>query len=65
LAIRLIVAALVVPEVAANTFDHNAFGWEMGWTARSIFLGHGFTSPFLPLTGPTALVPPIYPYIVA
>ena len=38
----------------------------MGWTARSIFLGQGFSSPFLPThTGPTALVPPIYPYLLA
>ena len=65
LVIRLLVVALVIPEVSAPTFDHNAFGWEMGWTARSIFLGRGFTSPFLPVTGPTALVPPIYPYLVA
>ncbi len=63
--LRMIVVALVVPEVSAVTFDHNAFGWEMGWTARSIFLGQGFSSPFLPVTGPTALVPPIYPYLLA
>jgi 4-amino-4-deoxy-L-arabinose transferase-like glycosyltransferase len=37
----------------------------MGWTARSIFLGNGFSSPFLPLTGSTALVPPLYPYLIA
>ena len=65
LVIRLIVVICVTPDVAANTFDHNEFGWEMGWTARSIALGHGFASPFLPLTGPTALVPPIYPYVIA
>ena len=63
--LRLIVVLCVTPDVAANTFDHNEFGWEMGWTARSIALGRGFGSPFLPFTGPTALVPPIYPYIIA
>ena len=52
-------------DVAAPSVDHNLFGWEMGWTARSIALGHGFGSPFLPLTGPTALVPPLYPYLLA
>lgn len=36
----------------------------MGWVARSLVLGHGFSSPFLPITGPTALVPPLYPYIL-
>jgi len=63
--IRLIVVAFVFRSVSAPTFDHNEFGWEMGWTARSIALGHGFSSPFLPITGPTALVPPLYPYLLA
>ena len=65
LVLRLIVVALAVPKIAALTLDHNAFGSEMGWTARSIALGHGFSSPFLPFTGPTALVPPVYPYVIA
>ena len=41
------------------------FGWEMGWTARSIAEGHGFSSPFFPHTGPTALVCPLYPELLA
>jgi 4-amino-4-deoxy-L-arabinose transferase-like glycosyltransferase len=65
LILRLIVALCVFHSVAAPTLDHNEFGWEMGWTARSITLGHGFGSPFLPWTGPTAIVPPIYPYLLA
>lgn len=55
-------------QVSSHTIDYNDFGWEsweMGWTARSIFLGQGFSSPFLPVTGPTALVPPLYPYLLA
>jgi 4-amino-4-deoxy-L-arabinose transferase-like glycosyltransferase len=51
--------------VAAPTVDHERFGWEVGWTARSVALGHGFGSPFLPWTGPTALVPPLYTYLLA
>jgi hypothetical protein len=62
---RLILVFFVFRNVAAPTLDHNEFGWEMGWTARSIFLGHGFGSPFLPITGPTALVPPLYPYLLS
>jgi 4-amino-4-deoxy-L-arabinose transferase-like glycosyltransferase len=62
---RLILVLLVFRHVASPSVDHNEFGWEMGWTARSIFLGHGFGSPFLPTTGPTALVPPLYPYLLA
>ena len=65
MALRLVVVACVFRIVAAPTIDHNEFGWEMGWTARSIVLGHGFSSPFLPFTGPTALVPPLYPYLIA
>jgi Dolichyl-phosphate-mannose-protein mannosyltransferase len=37
----------------------------MGWVARSLASGHGFNSPFLPTTGPTALVPPLFPYLLA
>jgi 4-amino-4-deoxy-L-arabinose transferase-like glycosyltransferase len=65
LAIRLVIVAIVFRDVSAPTLDHNEFGWEMGWTARSIALGRGFSSPFLPITGPTALVPPLYPYLLA
>jgi hypothetical protein len=65
LALRLIVVGFVFRIVAAPTIDHNEFGWEMGWVARSIALGKGFSSPFLPFTGPTALVPPLYPYLLA
>ena len=41
------------------------FGAEMGWTARSIATGRGFSSPFLPQTGPTALVCPLFPTLLA
>ena len=59
--------SFVVRDSTHNIHTTN-FGWEsweMGWTARSIFLGKGFSSPFLPITGPTALVPPLYPYVIA
>ena len=65
LSLRMIVVAAGFSDVAAPSADHNVFGWEMGWTARSIALGQGFSSPFLPVTGPTALVPPLYPYLLA
>ena len=67
-AIRMIVVAVLISNVSSHTINYNDFGWEsweMGWTARSIFLGQGFSSPFLPVTGPTALVPPLYPYLLA
>lgn len=65
LLLRLLVVLCVFRQVAAPTYDHNEFGWEMGWTARSIVLGRGFSSPFFPVTGPTALVPPLYVYLLA
>jgi 4-amino-4-deoxy-L-arabinose transferase-like glycosyltransferase len=65
LTIRLVVVLANYRDVAYGSSDFNLFGWEMGWTARSIFLGQGFSSPYQQLTGPTALVPPLYPYLLA
>ncbi len=44
--------------------DNFEFGWEMGRVARSIALGHGFSSPYEGDTGPTAWEPPLYPYLM-
>ncbi|MGB6192156.1 MAG: glycosyltransferase family 39 protein [Terracidiphilus sp.] len=45
--------------------DYFGFGWEMGRVALSLVQGHGFSSP-LPLpTGPTAMVGPVYPLLIA
>lgn len=63
--IRFIVVCCAFRGIADPVNTHAEFGFEMGWTARSIALGHGFSGPFQPLTGSTALVPPIYPYILA
>ena len=66
--IRLVVVATLLSHAPNHTIDYNDFGWEsweMGWVARSLFLGQGFSSPFLPISGPTALVPPLYPYLLA
>jgi hypothetical protein len=45
-----------------DVFD---FGWEMGSVARALATGHGFSSPCRIPSGPTALVPPVYPYLIA
>lgn len=42
-----------------------AFGYETGRIASAIAAGQGFSSPFPEPTGPTALVPPLYPYFLA
>ena len=65
LVIRLIVSAVMVPQFLDNYRDHWHFGWEMGRIARSICEGHGFSSPFFDPSGPTAMLPPAYPYLVA
>jgi len=63
--LRIAVVASSFLRIAAPSLDHGQFGAEMGWVARSLALGHGFSSPFFPSTGPTALVPPLFPYLLA
>jgi 4-amino-4-deoxy-L-arabinose transferase-like glycosyltransferase len=45
--------------------DYLAFGYEFGRVARSIAMGGGFSSPYYVPTGPTALLPPVYAYLLA
>lgn len=45
--------------------DHFYFGYETGRIARAIALGYGFSNPFDGITGPTAWLAPIYPYMAA
>ena len=63
--IRMIVVAMVFRSLPNPAEHYGDFGWELAWVARSIATGHGFGSPFWPLTGPTALVPPGFPYLLA
>ena len=44
---------------------YERFGWEMGWIARALASGHGFSSPYYPWTGPTAMQPPLYPFLLS
>lgn len=44
---------------------YEQFGWEMGWIARALASGHGFSSPYYPWTGPTAMQPPLYPALLS
>jgi len=45
--------------------EHYRFGREFGRVARSIATGQGFSSPFHGQSGPTAILPPVYPYLLA
>src|SRR5882724_8930105 len=65
LAIRLIVMAFAYKIQLDPSQDHWVFGWETGRVARSIATGHGFSSPYSEPTGPTALIPPVYTYLLA
>jgi len=65
LALRLVVMGFAYKIQLDPSRDHWVFGWETGRVARSIATGHGFSSPYPEPTGPTALIPPVYTYLVA
>ena len=44
---------------------YERFGWEMGWIARALASGHGFSSPYYPFSGPTAIESPLYPGLLS
>lgn len=61
----VLVVATASYRVVEDDTAHFGFGWEMGRVADSLAEGHGFASP-LPLpTGPTAIVGPVYPLLMA
>ncbi len=39
--------------------------WAFGLVARSLVSGHGFSSVFAPTGAPTAVLPPVYTYLLA
>jgi 4-amino-4-deoxy-L-arabinose transferase-like glycosyltransferase len=51
-------------QIPLNQDSYN-FGYETGRIARSIASGQGFSSPLHGSSGPTAWLPPIYPYVLA
>jgi 4-amino-4-deoxy-L-arabinose transferase-like glycosyltransferase len=65
LALRLVVMGFAYRIQLDPSQDHWVFGWETGRVARSIATGHGFSSPYSEPTGPTALIPPVYTYLLA
>ncbi|HET8667507.1 MAG TPA: glycosyltransferase family 39 protein [Terriglobales bacterium] len=48
-----------------NGMQNFSFGYETGRIAASIANGFGFANPFDGMTGPTAWVAPLYPYLTA
>jgi 4-amino-4-deoxy-L-arabinose transferase-like glycosyltransferase len=65
LALRLLVMAFTYTAQLDPALDHKSFGYETGRVARSIATGRGFSSPYGEPTGPTAIVPPAYTYLLA
>jgi hypothetical protein len=65
LAIRLVVVGFLYPERLNPGRDHWRFAGEAGRIAQSLVEGNGFSSPFFGSTGPTAIMPPIYPSLLA
>jgi 4-amino-4-deoxy-L-arabinose transferase-like glycosyltransferase len=64
-AIRFVVVVLVFRTLPDSARHFEQFGNEVGWIARSLALHRGFSSPFYSNTGPTALLPPLYPWLLA
>jgi len=64
-AVALAVRLAVIPFVYKDWMDPFVLEhWAFGRVARSIISGHGFGNVFAD-TGPTAVLPPVYPYVVA
>jgi 4-amino-4-deoxy-L-arabinose transferase-like glycosyltransferase len=64
-ALRMGVVAALFRDISDPVRHYEQFGNEVGWIARSIAAHQGFSSPYFTLTGPTALLPPLYPYILS
>lgn len=64
-ALRLAVVPFLVGDRLNPARDHWVFAWETGRIARSLASGHGFGSPLLGWTGPTAWMGPVYPGLLA
>jgi len=64
-AIRMIVVIFTYRALPDADKHYERFGWEMGWIARAIASGHGFSSPYYPWSGPTAIEPPLFPSLLA
>lgn len=63
--VALAVRLAVIPFVYHDWLDPFVLEhWAFGLIARSIASGHGFGSPFAP-SGPSALLPPVYSYLLA
>jgi 4-amino-4-deoxy-L-arabinose transferase-like glycosyltransferase len=65
LALRLLVMGFLYRERLNVARDHYEFAYENGRVARAIASGKGISNPLFDDTGPTAMLSPVYPYILA
>jgi 4-amino-4-deoxy-L-arabinose transferase-like glycosyltransferase len=65
LTLRLAVMSYMQSFQIPTNQDNWKFGFETGRIARSIASGQGFSSPLQEPSGPTAWLPPVYPYLLA
>lgn len=65
LAVRLVVVGFVYKGFLEPGRNHWEFGSEMGKIAASIVTGHGFANPYWMDTGPTAMITPVFPYLMS
>ena len=63
--LRLVIVGFLYQDQLKPRLDHMSFGYETGRIARAIASGRGFSDPVIKGGGPTALMPPVYPYLVA
>jgi 4-amino-4-deoxy-L-arabinose transferase-like glycosyltransferase len=64
-AIRMVVVIFTYRDLPDADKLYERFGWEMGWIARALASCHGFSSPYFPWSGPTAMQPPLYPTLLS
>lgn len=64
-AVRMVVVFFTYRDLPDADQFYERFGWEVGWVARALAGGHGFSSPYFPFSGPTAIVPPLYTWLLA
>jgi 4-amino-4-deoxy-L-arabinose transferase-like glycosyltransferase len=64
-AIRMLIVSVVFRDLPDPSGHFEKFGNEAGWIARSLAQHRGFSSPFYPITGSTALLQPLYPFLLA
>jgi 4-amino-4-deoxy-L-arabinose transferase-like glycosyltransferase len=65
LALRLVVVGFVYQDFLVPGRDHWEFGYEIGKIANSIASGNGFSNPYWIETGPTAMITPVFPYLMS